>query len=195
MPRLVRLSVQWLYSCYRIDEKGVIFSQFTKALDVVEKYLVEKGFSFVRIDGSKTTKQRVTAMKQFGAEDGPRFILCSLHAAGTGITLTRASYCFMLDTWWNVSVENQAMDRYVSVGDHDGGFSFIFLFFCSRVHRIGQTRPVKVIRFVMKDSIEERMIALQEAKAAIGKGAIQKLSADEVRKTRLGDLKSLFSIE
>ena len=67
--------------------------------------------------------------------------------------------------------------------------------FAFRVHRIGQTRPVKVIRFVMKDSIEERMIAIQEAKAAIGKGAIQKLSAEEVRKTRLGDLKSLFSIE
>lgn len=156
------------------DEKGVIFSQFTKFLDVVEPYIASLGFTFTRIDGSKTATQRIAAMKEFSADGGPRFILCSLHAAGTGITLNRANHCFMMDTWWNVSVENQAMDR---------------------VHRIGQTRPVRVVRFVMKDTIEERMIALQEAKAAIGKGALQKLKPEEVRKTRIGDLKSLFSIK
>jgi len=181
------------------DEKGVIFSQFTKFLDVLEPFLTSKGYSFTRIDGSKSANQRIVAMKNFSAEDGPRFILCSLHAAGTGITLNRGNHVFMMDTWvrfvalhlddfnirhltlsphfylqWNISVENQAMDR---------------------VHRIGQTRPVRVLRFVMSNSIESKMIELQESKAAIGKGAMEKLTAEEKRKARLSTLKSLFSIK
>jgi len=156
------------------DEKGVIFSQFTKFLDVIEPFLTANGYSFARVDGSKTVTQRNNAMKHFAADDGPRFILCSLHAAGTGITLNRGNHVFMMDTWWNISVENQAMDR---------------------VHRIGQTRPVRVVRFVMEDSIESKMIELQESKAAIGKGAMEKLTAEEKRKARLGTLKALFSIK
>jgi SNF2 family DNA or RNA helicase len=110
------------------DEKGVIFSQFTKMLDLLEAFLKEQGHSFVRIDGSKSAAQRSTAMKQFSTENGgPRFILCSLHAAGTGITLTRGNHCFMMDTWWNSSVEQQAMDR-VSEANTDNGRRKIFCF-------------------------------------------------------------------
>ena len=157
----------------KADEKGVIFSQFRKFLDIIAPFLTARGFTFVRIDGSKSPAQRIASMKDFAADGGPRFILCSLHAAGTGITLHRANHCFMMDTWWNGSIEDQAMDR---------------------VHRIGQKRDVRVIRFVMEDSIEGRMIALQEAKAALGKGAMEKLKPEEFRKARIGDLKSLFSI-
>lgn len=64
-----------------------------------------------------------------------------------------------------------------------------------RVHRIGQKRNVRVVRFVMKNSIEERMVSIQEAKAAMGKGAMEKLKPEEVRKARIGDLKSLFQIQ
>jgi SWI/SNF-related matrix-associated actin-dependent regulator of chromatin subfamily A3 len=64
-----------------------------------------------------------------------------------------------------------------------------------RVHRIGQTRPVRVLRFIMKDSLEERMLALQESKAALGKGAMEKLSPDEKRKARTTDLKDLFQVQ
>jgi SWI/SNF-related matrix-associated actin-dependent regulator of chromatin subfamily A3 len=64
-----------------------------------------------------------------------------------------------------------------------------------RVHRIGQTRPVRVLRFIMKDSLEERMLALQESKAALGKGALEKLNADEKRKARITDLKDLFQVQ
>jgi SWI/SNF-related matrix-associated actin-dependent regulator of chromatin subfamily A3 len=152
-------------------ERGVIFSQFTKCLDLIGPHLEKLGYTYARIDGKKTGKQRVQALTEFATPDGPDFMLCSLHAAGTGITLTAANHCFLMDTWWNVSVELQAQDR---------------------IHRIGQTRPVRVVRFVMKDSIEERMIALQESKAAISKGALQKLSPKELRKTRIQDLKSLF---
>lgn len=152
-------------------ERGVIFSQFTKFLDLIGPHLESLGYTYARIDGKKTGKQRIQALTDFSGPDGPNFMLCSLHAAGTGITLTSANHCFLMDTWWNASVELQAQDR---------------------IHRIGQTRPVRVVRFVMKDSIEERMIALQESKAALSKGALQKLTPAELRKTRIEDLKSLF---
>jgi SNF2 family DNA or RNA helicase len=86
------------------DEKGVIFSQFTSFLDVVGHAMQAAGHTFTRIDGSKSAGDRIKAMSEFNKEDdGPRFILCSLHAAGTGINLTRGSWAFMLDTWWNES--------------------------------------------------------------------------------------------
>jgi len=79
----------------------------------------------------------------------------------------------MMDTWWNKAVEQQAMDR---------------------VHRIGQSRDVRVIRFVAADSIESRMVELQEAKAAVGKGAFENLSSEEKKQARLGELKRLLDL-
>jgi SNF2 family DNA or RNA helicase len=109
-PKLLALAIA--IGEMQSHEKGVIFSQFTKMLDLLELFLQGEGHTFVRIDGSKTSAQRLAAMKEFSRENGgPRFILCSLHAAGTGITLTRGNHCFMMDTWWNGSVEQQAMDR------------------------------------------------------------------------------------
>jgi hypothetical protein len=64
-----------------------------------------------------------------------------------------------------------------------------------RVHRIGQTRPVRVLRFIMKDSLEERMLILQESKAALGKGALEKLSPEEKRKARIRSLMELFNVD
>ena len=114
-------------------------------------------------------------MKDFNDEaGGPRFILCSLHTASTGINLTRGNYVFMMDCWWNQAVENQAMDR---------------------VHRLGQSRTVHAVRFVMKDSIEERIVAIQESKAALGKGTMEKLSSEENRKARVTYLKDMFLID
>lgn len=80
----------------------------------------------------------------------------------------------MLDCWWNSSIENQAMDR---------------------IHRLNQTRKVHVVRFVMKGSIEERIVALQEAKSMQAKGVLEKLKGDEKRKALLSDLRVLFSLE
>mmetsp|Transcript_12803 Transcript_12803/g.15672 ORF Transcript_12803/g.15672 Transcript_12803/m.15672 type:complete len:1060 (+) Transcript_12803:80-3259(+) len=153
------------------DEKAVIFSQFTSFLDVIGGALKDSGHSYCRIDGSMTVVKRIESISAFSADDGPRLILCSLHAAGTGINLTRGNHAFMMDCWWNDSVENQAMDR---------------------IHRIGQTRKVTVVRFVMQDSVEERMVALQEAKSMQAKGAMEKLSAEEKRKARLDQLRGLL---
>ena len=158
------------------DEKGVIFSQFTSHLDLLGDALKGAGHTFVRIDGSVSAPKRIAAITSFNSDDSdaPRFILCSLLASGTGINLTRANWCFMMDVWWNEAVESQAMDR---------------------IHRLSQTRKVTVLRFVMKDSIEERIIKVQERKSLQAKGALQKLKGDEKRKALLGDLRGLLDIK
>lgn len=159
----------------KLDEKGVIFSQFTKYLDLIGKALEVAGHSFVRIDGSVPVHQRAAQIHAFNSEDNnsPRFIICSLLAAGTGINLTRGNHAFMMDCWWNAATENQAMDR---------------------IHRIGQKRKVSIIRFVMKDSVEERIVELQEVKSLQAKGVLHKLEGDEKRKALLGDLKGLLQL-
>ena len=156
------------------DEKGVIFSQFTKFLDEIENHMRARGHTFARIDGTKSAPQRIDAIRKFNSKgDGPRFMICSLHAAGTGINLTRGNHVFMMDTWWNKAVEMQAMDR---------------------VHRLSQTRNVRIVRFVMANTIEERMVDLQESKAAMSKGAMEKLKPEEVRRLRLGEFRTLFDL-
>jgi SNF2 family DNA or RNA helicase len=98
------------------EEKGVIFSQFTTFLNRVEKELWAKGHSFTRIDGSMNAASRIEAIKEFSKEDvtdSPRFILCSLRAAGTGINLTRGNVAFMLDPWWNQAVSAQVRSEHL----------------------------------------------------------------------------------
>ncbi|KAL7425750.1 hypothetical protein ACHAXH_000186, partial [Discostella pseudostelligera] len=139
---------------------------FTSHLDIIGHTMKEAGHSFVRIDGSVCAANRISAISRFNSDaaDAPRFILCSLLASGTGINLTRGNWCFMMDVWWNDAVESQAMDR---------------------IHRISQTRKVHVLRFVMKNSIEERIIGVQERKSLQAKSVVQKLKGDEKRKERL----------
>ena len=155
------------------DEKGVIFSNFTSFLDLIEPTLKEHGITFTRLDGSMSAEKRLEAMSQFDDDDGPRMILCSMKAAGLGISLTRGNFAFMMDPWWNQASEDQAADR---------------------VHRLGQTRPVSVFRFVMKDSIEERLVSIQSRKAALGKGSMEKLSAKEEKRAQLTAMEDLFDV-
>lgn len=95
------------------DEKAVVFSQWTSYLDIIQAALEAAGYDCVRIDGSMNAFARIEAMEAFkyDDEDSPRIILCSLHACGTGINLTRGNNIHMMDTWWNSAVENQAMVR------------------------------------------------------------------------------------
>jgi DNA repair protein RAD5 len=82
------------------DEKGVVFSQWTSFLDIIQSALEREGHSTTRIDGSMNAFERINAMEAFSSDDDPRFILCSLHACSTGITLTRGNICFMMDAWY-----------------------------------------------------------------------------------------------
>lgn len=159
-----------------LDEKGVIFSQWVTFIDIILHALTKAGYSYTCIVGSMSAQERTAAIRSFNSvkENSPRFIICSLGAAGVGINLTRANHIFLCDPWWNKAVEDQAMDR---------------------VHRIGQTRNVKVTKFVMANSLECRLVNIQYTKALLGKGTLEKLTPDEARRLRVGMLKGLFDIE
>lgn len=99
------------------DEKAVIFSQWTSFLNIIQEALAENGHSFTRIDGTMNPFERIDAMEAFCSDshDSPRFILCSLHACGTGINLTRGNVVFMMDCWWNVAGKLQSYVAFLTV--------------------------------------------------------------------------------
>ena len=147
------------------DHKVLIFSQWTSFLDRVETRLQTLGIDWVRLDGG--TRDRQTVIDRFQSDDGPPVFLLSLKAGGTGLNLTAADYVVHLDPWWNPAVQQQATDR---------------------AHRIGQDKPVVSCRFVAENTVEERILELQEAKkaladAALGEagGFVRALNADELR--------------
>ena len=125
--------------------RSLVFSQFTDLLDLVQKRLTEAGVSWVRLDGSMPAKARQRAVEAFQKGEAGVFLL-SLRAGGTGLNLTAADDVFHLDPWWNPAVEDQASDR---------------------AHRMGRTRPVTVHRLVATGTVEERVLALHEAKRAM----------------------------
>jgi SNF2 family DNA or RNA helicase len=129
--------------------KALVFSQWTGFLDLVEPALTAAGIAFERLDGS--TRDRAGVVARFQDDAGPPVMLVSLKAGGTGLNLTAADHVFLLDPWWNPAVEDQAADR---------------------AHRIGQERPVMVYRMVAKDTVEERIFALQEKKRALADVAL-----------------------
>ena len=129
--------------------KALVFSQWTGLLDLVEPHLHNAGIRFTRLDGS--TRDRGAVVGEFQSEAGPPVMLVSLKAGGTGLNLTAADHVFLLDPWWNPAVEDQAADR---------------------AHRIGQDRPVMVYRMVAKDTVEERIFALQSKKRALADVAL-----------------------
>ena len=129
--------------------KALVFSQWTGLLDLVEPHLQSAGIRFTRLDGS--TRDRGAVVGEFQSDDGPPVMLVSLKAGGTGLNLTAADHVFLLDPWWNPAVEDQAADR---------------------AHRIGQDRPVMVYRMVAKDTVEERIFALQAKKRALADVAL-----------------------
>ena len=129
--------------------KALVFSQWTSLLDLVEPHLLNANLRFTRLDGS--TRDRASVVAEFQDEGGPPVMLVSLKAGGTGLNLTAADHVFLLDPWWNPAVEDQAADR---------------------AHRIGQDRPVIVYRMVAKDTVEERIFALQESKRAVANVAL-----------------------
>ncbi|HEY6558581.1 MAG TPA: DEAD/DEAH box helicase [Polyangiaceae bacterium] len=129
--------------------KALVFSQWTSLLDLVEPHLNAAGIGFTRLDG--TTRDRAAVVQDFQRPAGPPVMLVSLKAGGTGLNLTAADHVFLLDPWWNPAVEDQAADR---------------------AHRIGQDRPVMVYRLVARDTVEERILALQERKRALFDAAL-----------------------
>ena len=165
--------------------KSVVFSQFTSFLDLISPQLTRHSIHHLRFDGTLSQKERASVLRSFGAENSsdpsaPRVLLLSLRAGGVGLNLTAASRCFMMDPWWSFAVEAQAIDR---------------------VHRMGQSRDVEVVRFVTKESIEGRMLRVQERKMAVagtlgvgqsGGGESGGGNEEERRKRRIEELEMLL---
>jgi superfamily II DNA or RNA helicase len=135
--------------------KALVFSQFTSFLDIVEAKLAEEKVSTVRLDGQTEAEERRKRVSNFQTDDSLKVFLISLKAGGVGLNLTAADYVFILDPWWNPAAESQAIDR---------------------THRIGQKNSVIAYRLIAKDTVEEKIVELQQAKKDL---AAAILSADE----------------
>jgi superfamily II DNA or RNA helicase len=133
--------------------KALVFSQFTSFLALLRRQLDAEGLPYLYLDGR--TRDRQEKVEQFQTNPDFPLFLISLKAGGLGLNLTAADYVYLLDPWWNPAVEAQAIDR---------------------AHRIGQTRPVFASRIVAKDTVEEKILALQRSKRDLADAILQ---ADE----------------
>ena len=149
----------------------LVFSAFASMLKIMRSALEKRSIGYGYLDGSTKDRDRQAEVERFMKPDGPPVFLCSLKAGGVGLTLTAADYVILYDPWWNPAVERQAIDR---------------------THRIGQTRPVTAYRMVTAGSVEEKIRALAERKAALSKAVIKADSAVAKSLTR-EDLELLFA--
>ncbi|KAF2238691.1 hypothetical protein EV356DRAFT_439948 [Viridothelium virens] len=145
-----------VYDLYKLRSKkqtlkSIVFSQFTSMLQLIEWRLRRAGFNTVMLDGSMTPIQRQRSIEYFMTNPDVEVFLVSLKAGGVALNLTEASRVFIVDPWWNPAAEWQSADR---------------------CHRIGQKRPCVITRLCIEDSVESRMVMLQEKKANMINGTI-----------------------
>lgn len=133
----------------RHQHKILVFSQFVEMLSLVKKELTTRGIKFAWLTGQ--TRNRQAVIEEFQTNAEVRVFLISLKAGGTGLNLTEADYVYLLDPWWNPAVENQAIDR---------------------CHRIGQDKNIVAVRLICPDTVEEKIMELQERKQDLAKGLI-----------------------
>ena len=141
--------------------KVLMFSQFVKQLDIYRNNFDTNKHPYSYLDGSMTNQERQNAVTNFQTKQDLPFFLISLKAGGLGLNLTNADYVFLIDPWWNPAIERQAVDR---------------------THRIGQTKSVFIYKFITKDTVEEKIIALQNKK---------KLLADNIITTEESFIKTI----
>ena len=136
--------------------KIVIFSQFLKMLDLIKAKLERDRIPYEYLDGK--TQDRAERVNRFQGDDECRVFLMSLKAGGVGLNLVEASYVFLLDPWWNPAAESQAMDR---------------------VYRIGQKNKVTVYKFITSNSVEEKIVQLQDQKTTMNDQLFEPTDADQ----------------
>ncbi|KAI6785117.1 Helicase-like transcription factor [Emericellopsis cladophorae] len=151
--------------------KSVVFSGWTRHLDLIEMALKPAGIKFVRLDGRMTRPARSAAIKQFREDDSVHVIIISISAGGLGLNLVTGNTAYVMEPQFNPAAEAQAIDR---------------------VHRLGQKRPVRTVKYIMNHSFEEDMLALQDKKKQLASLAVDRKDKSEAQKTRLEDLKILF---
>ncbi|PWA62436.1 helicase protein with RING/U-box domain-containing protein [Artemisia annua] len=151
--------------------KGIVFSQYTSFLDLINYSLQKSGVKCVALDGSMSMSAREAAISRFTNDSECRVFLMSLKAGGVALNLTVASHVFLMDPWWNPAVEQQAQDR---------------------IHRIGQYKPIRVVRFVIENTVEERILNLQEKKKLVFEGTVGG-SNEALGKLTEADMRFLFA--
>ena len=125
------------------EHRALIFSQFTTMLGKLEEELKKKGIEYYKITGATPKERRIELVRKFNAGTVPLFLI-SLKAGGTGLNLTGADMVIHYDPWWNIAAQNQATDR---------------------AHRIGQTRKVTVFKLIVRNTIEDKILEMQNSKA------------------------------
>ena len=153
------------------NHKALIFSQFLGMLALIKGKLTELGVKFEYFDGSTSAPDREKAIQSFQNDESIRVFLISLKAGGVGLNLTAADYVYIVDPWWNPAVEQQAIDR---------------------THRIGQTKNIFAYRMICKDTIEDKILQLQEKKRSLAKELIAD-DATFVKSLTREDVEYLFS--
>ena len=146
----------------------LLFSQFTGMLSLIAAALDKAGIAYVTLTGDTT--DRATPVRRFQAGEVPLFLI-SLKAGGVGLNLTSADTVIHYDPWWNPAAENQATDR---------------------AHRLGQDKPVFVYKLIVAGSIEEKIVSMQDKKAALADGILSEDAAVAV-KFSADDLEALFA--
>lgn len=128
------------------NHKILLFSQFTSALAILKEKLANAGIKYFVIEGKTKKADRLQFVDEFNSYDQPAVFLISLKAGGTGLNLTSADVVIHFDPWWNIAAENQATDR---------------------AHRIGQKNNVTIYKMIAQNTIEEKIIEMQQKKAAL----------------------------
>ncbi len=153
------------------NHKALIFSQFLGMLALIKEKLHQLGVNYEYFDGSTSAPDREKAIQSFQTDESKRVFLISLKAGGVGLNLTAADYVYIVDPWWNPAVEQQAIDR---------------------THRIGQTKNIFAYRMICKDTIEDKILQLQEKKRMLAKELIAD-DATFVKSLTKEDVEYLFS--
>ncbi|MDO5560554.1 MAG: DEAD/DEAH box helicase [Oscillospiraceae bacterium] len=158
--------MQLVEGCTESGHKILLFSQFTSMLSRIEEQFIQSGITYKKLTGSLKSEERIRLVNEFNNDDTQVFLI-SLKAGGTGINLTSADIVIHFDPWWNLSAQNQATDR---------------------AYRIGQTNNVQVYKLLVRDTIEEKILNLQNAKAELasqivrdGETGILNMSSEDMK--------------
>ncbi len=159
IPPKIEVLMNAIVELIESGESVIVFTQFIHTLNSISKLLEKNNIKFESIQGSTTRPARVRALKNFTESSDNMVLLMTLKTGGVGLNLTKASYVFHIDPWWNPAVENQAT---------------------ARSHRMGQTKNVTVYRYVMKDSLEEKIEILKDKKSKLFDNLLDsKIMSDE----------------
>jgi SNF2 family DNA or RNA helicase len=165
----IDLLIEQLEEVVNGNHKALVFSQFASLLRLIKPKLEKKGWSYEYLDGK--TRKRQEKVTRFQEDPNCKIFLISLKAGGVGLNLTAADYCYLLDPWWNPAAEAQAIDR---------------------THRIGQNKTVFAYRLISRNTVEEKVLALQAKKRDLAQAFLTN-DGSMLKKLSKSDLQFIFS--